>query len=219
MSSGPTGWLPFILTTFGAGVAGSVIATYGSQSSERRKARAKALNALLAFEIARQEGDVLGLDADAYETQIGQLQARFVLTGLPLKIFDLYVTAIRSVHFPITKRDTAAERLIEETGRALGNRLIYESLSLIRQSIWHPWLSVILGRSLNARRIRKTLVRVYPGVLVVERSTSVAVSSFENAIRAYGLECGARLRPTRQERRIARVMKYIEENTRAAEPK
>lgn len=54
MSSGPSGWLPLVFTTLGAGVAGSIITAYGTQARARRKARSRAMTALEQIEATRR---------------------------------------------------------------------------------------------------------------------------------------------------------------------
>jgi|SRR5450755_4199150 hypothetical protein len=215
MSDGPTGWLPLILTTFGAGVAGSVIATYGGQAQQRRKARSEALSALQKFDFGRQEAERLGLDPDAGEHQLAQLQATFILAGVPLKIVDVYLLAARSVNYRVTLGKTEVQRLMDKTGRNLGDTLINDALNLIRQTMWHPWFSLALGRTIRAPIIQRRIQRVFPGLRWKANSTKAALSSYDSATRAYRIELGARLRPTRDERRTARLERYMAKYLRA----
>ena len=97
MSSGPSGWFPLILTTLGAGATGAVISTYGTQTRERRQARAAAREALRNVENLTPSPDTreqVAAALDAFDTSA-------MLAGLPRKVTVLHREArLRSCWYP-----------------------------------------------------------------------------------------------------------------------
>jgi len=97
MSSEPSGWLPLVLTTLGAGAIGAVISTYGTQTRERRHARAAAREALRDVENLTPSPDTrerVAAALDAFDTSA-------MLAGLPRQVTALHREArLRSCWYP-----------------------------------------------------------------------------------------------------------------------
>lgn len=163
MSSSPTGWLPLILTTFGAGVAGSVIATYGGQARERRKARSQVMDCLQRLETARVTRPVVeGFDYN--DKDMAELSARAVLAGVPQYLVSLYQHANEAPRYlkPNDNPDQfLPENRLKHARFNLGFTLPNDAAALLARAVWHPWLSLLFRRS-RARKLRELINRVFP---------------------------------------------------------
>jgi hypothetical protein len=183
MSSGPTGWLPLILTTFGAGVAGSIIATYGGQSRERRKARSEVMASLEKLESARLTRP--GIEAFDYDdTDMAELVARCVLAGVPrylVSLYELANAAPRYLGTPDSNRHNqpAVATRLDDARHRYARVLADDARSQLARAVWHPWLSAIFWRP-RARRVRKQIIRVYPQGEVTKMRAHV-LSEWESA--------------------------------------
>jgi hypothetical protein len=80
-------WVTLIFTTLGAGAVGSIITTYGSQTRERRAARAQARDCLRrAVNLARTLNP---LHADI-TAALDELDTSAMIAGLPRGLVDLH---------------------------------------------------------------------------------------------------------------------------------
>jgi hypothetical protein len=182
MSSGPTGWLPLVLTTFGAGAVGSLIATYGGQSRERREARSQVMASLQKLETARLTRPVIkGSDYD--DEDMAELSARGILAGVPQYLVSLYQLANEAPRYGGTPRPgrSSAELDFDEAQEMLAFTLIDDAAILLARAVWHPWLSVFFRRR-RARKVRDLIIRVFPSESHRGKETrSWALSGWESA--------------------------------------
>ena len=163
MSSSPTGWLPLVFTTLGAGVAGSLIATYGGgQLRERRKARSEVMASLQRFETARLTRPA-GEGFDYDEKDMAELSSRCVLAGIPQYLVSPYQLANEATkHRKPESRPgrPSAEVNLDEAVDFVADALTNDAAALLALAVWHPWLNVFLRR--RARKLRDLIIRVFP---------------------------------------------------------
>lgn len=167
MTSGPSGWLPVGIASgtslLAGGSAGALISTYGGKGRERRKIRSKAMTALLELETKRHSqpmGDRLK-NADA--EGIANLQARCMLAGVPYQLVELYATADkrwRHVPLPKTSPPDFANDPQPWLEIMLAGEVLNHAARLLRQALWHPWLSKPTRRW-RARKLKSTLDLVF----------------------------------------------------------
>jgi hypothetical protein len=159
MSSGPVGWLPLVFTTLGAGIVGSVIATYGGQARARRKARSKVVACLQKLEIARLTRETTdGLDYDQHK--MGELRALCVLAGVPQYLMNLYQAANEGPKGPArthTANASPEEVKLSEMTDTLGVSLAGQAALVLVWTVWHPWLSLLFRRPYASILKRRTL--------------------------------------------------------------
>ena len=138
-----TDWATIILTALGSSVLGSIITTYGTQTRERRQARAQAREAIrqvqdLTFPVPTHE---------QLSAALGNLETNAMLAGLPKKLTGLNREAL------YIRRDFLA-RAAEpgpSSGSVLANpdtdmefasdHIAAETLQLLVDTTWHPILS------------------------------------------------------------------------------
>jgi hypothetical protein len=186
MSSGPTGWLPLVLTTLGAGAAGSVIATYGGQSRERRKARSQVMACLQRLEIARVTRP--GNEPFYYDDKgLAELSTRCIVAGVPQHLVHLYELAndVSRGSGGREQPDRPAARVRLEEARDL---LIYSATTdvaaLLARTVWHPWLSVLFRRR-RAKQLQDRIMTAYPGANAEKRMGAYALEEWESANAEY----------------------------------
>lgn len=85
-----TDWVPIVLTALGSGALGSIITTYGTQTRERRQARAQAREAIrqvqkLMFQVPTHEQLTAALD---------NLETSAILARLPKRLTGLNSAAL-----------------------------------------------------------------------------------------------------------------------------
>lgn len=164
MSSGPSGWLPLVFATLGAGVTGSLIATYGSQAAERRKARSGVIASLQKLENARRQR-VMQKQFDFSENDLAELETQCVLARLPRYLVATYrlaneVSRSQFDRDDITFDTPSAGRLHRYT-RVLCDLLIERSAEQLVANVWHPWLTALYIRRRN-RNLLKALHEIFP---------------------------------------------------------
>jgi hypothetical protein len=187
MSSGPTGWLPLVLTTFGAGAAGSLIATYGGQARERRKAQSEVMACLQRLEIAR--ANLTASERFNYdEKDMAELSARCVLAGVPQYLVSLYQLANDAPRYqkPDDSRGGSfLKKDLDEARFQLAYALMDDAAALLGRAIWHPWLSMLFRRR-RARKVRDLIARVFPHETYRGRTwTAFLLSEWEQADAAW----------------------------------
>jgi hypothetical protein len=160
MSSGPTGWLPVIVTSLtslaAGGSAGAFITTYGGKARDRRKIRSDVFAALSSIEIARrskpyENGPSVG------EPQIAELETKCMLAGVPRELTYLYKAA--NDQFKDARPPTTAATLNDLVGFAAhlaALMAIGHAADLISNALWHPWRSRPL-RHWRARKLEKMI--------------------------------------------------------------
>jgi len=79
-----TAWVPIVLTAIGSGALGSVITAYGTQTRERRQARAQAREASARCRTSPSRGA-----PGAGRRHAWQLETSAMLAGLPKKLTAL----------------------------------------------------------------------------------------------------------------------------------
>jgi hypothetical protein len=147
MSSIPSGWLPFLFTTLGAGVVGAVITTYGAQRRIRRETRSRALETLERIEAARYArgvNEVFSHDHEAF----AELEARCMVAGVPRRLV---------YWFNALSQAAAGTRMPLGPMAAIFNLISYSAF-LTRQSLWHPYLCKI-SQPFQLRRLRRAVDR------------------------------------------------------------
>lgn len=161
MSDAPSGWLPFVVTTLGAGGAGSLITTLGSQSRERRRVRSEALECLQRTETTRMAQPLSGepyYDADRF----AELQTKCLLAGVPRHVVTLYDDfASTAANRPLDLSQPVHIASTQTIGRLLIVKLIERVASIIIEFFWHPWLSRIFF-SRKLRRIEQIFNEAFP---------------------------------------------------------
>jgi hypothetical protein len=186
VSGGPSGWLPIIVTTFGAGIAGSLIATYGGQARARRKARSRVMATLLRLETARLNRPAHDV-VDYSDVDMAELQARCVLAGVPNFTVRLYlVTNEDRRYYDPSWKPLPFEGSMRQAQDTLKFALISQSARLLAFTIWHPWLSIPVRR-VRARRLSRMRREMAPYAINLEHKdylTSVA-ADYREAWRTY----------------------------------
>jgi hypothetical protein len=168
MSSAPD-WL-LILTGLGSGVIGSVVTTYGTQTKERREARAQARDALRDVEdigFARKPSTAPSVsrrrqkDPQELETALGKFETSAMLARLPRSLIELHSEA---------RRRRLASDIARASGTAPDDRGLEERASgyvadqaaqLLVSVSWHPWTSRIY-RWPRTRKLRRRLDAAKP---------------------------------------------------------
>jgi len=158
MGSAATDWVTLLFTTLGGGVVGSIVATYGSQTRERRQARAEAREAIKRAEKAAVHGTYEDFDA-----ALEDLETRAMLAGLPRFVMNLYRKA-RTAQRYYHRCYEEAEKEIEENaskrnkadmwlaGSIGAARIAVQTTRLLVNATWHPWYGAPL-RWYQARKL------------------------------------------------------------------
>jgi hypothetical protein len=202
MSSGPSGWLPIIITSLtsltAGGSAGALITTYGGKGRERRRARSDVIAALSAAEVARlSRPPEAGPSANPAE--IAELQTKCMLAGVPRALPDLYKLANdRWRDKPAPPIETSADAAPRVLRHVLAMRTIDEAASLLSGALWHPWLS----RFAQPWRVRR-LENIIEGVSG-RRSEVLSTDALYEIWREYTVTTTWRDRVRNQVRRVLR---------------
>ena len=154
MTGGPSGWLPLVFATLGAGAAGSLIATYGSQAVERRKARSEVIASLQKLEDARRREHTMSERFNFSEEDLAELETRCVLARLPRYLVVTYRLANETARSAFGRNDLDLESLrsssrrLHRHTRLLCDALVERSAELLAINVWHPWLTALyVGRA------------------------------------------------------------------------
>jgi hypothetical protein len=146
-----TNWAVLALTTVGAGAAGSIVTTYGTQSRERRVARAQARECL------RQAENIAQAASTSHEQitkAMDDLESAAMIAGLPRALVDLHrIARVRSwaaSHATTPGRDALARDPAAVTCTRVG----LQAAQLLAAASWHPWRGS-LYRWHRTRRLRK----------------------------------------------------------------
>ncbi len=139
-----TDWAPIILTALGSGALGSIITTYGTQTRERRQARAPAREAIrqvqnLTFPVPTHEQLTAALDNLETSVMLARLPKR--LTGLNREA--LYIR--RDVMASVAEADSPdnPESANSRSDMAFASdHIAGETLQLLIDATWHPALGV-----------------------------------------------------------------------------
>src|SRR5262249_479056 len=144
------GWLTLLITTLGAGAAGAIITTYGTQSRDRRNARAEVrarLNHVARLAVNRETPH------DQLRSAFREVEDAAFIAAVPQLVVDVYrdareggvgVSEARERH----EADGAIDTVVTVcAGLARG---------LFIRVLWHPWLMLPVQR-MRARQIRKLL--------------------------------------------------------------
>jgi hypothetical protein len=166
MSSGPSGWLPLVFATLGAGVTGSLIATYGSQAAERRRARSGVIASLQKLEgdrrrrATKERFDFSGEDLANLETQC-------ILARLPRYLVATYRLANEAAKTEFECKDikfeTSSDGMLHRQTGFLCDAFIQHSAELLAANIWHPWLTALYVYIGN-KRLLAAIHEVFPTV-------------------------------------------------------
>ena len=170
MSSGPTGWLPLVLTglvTGGLGsVVGSVITTYGSGMAARREARSKVIACLTSIENKRTAFS--GERFLGAKELMRELETLCLIAGIRAYAWRTYEQAINTVVAVELMGREGTVHIFRASGtnasdadRYLGDALIKRAASCVSLTVWHPWLSASYTY-LTCRMLRRALKRSFP---------------------------------------------------------
>jgi len=138
-----TDWPPIILTAIGSGAVGSIITTYGTQTRERRQARAQAREAIRqvqnsAYPVPTQEQLTATLD---------NLETSAMLAGLPKNLIAINREAIyirRGVMESVATASPPDDPSLAASNSDLAfaaDHIAGETLQLLVDATWHPILS------------------------------------------------------------------------------
>jgi hypothetical protein len=162
MSTTPD-WL-LIVTGLGAGVVGSVITTYGTQTRERRQARAQSREAI------RQVQNLI-VSPPTYEqltAALDNLETSAMLAGLPKNLTGLNREALyilRELTAPDAQPppdDVETANVISDAAFA-ADHIAAETVQLLTDATWHPVLSA--PRQWYRTRQLSRLMDIRPGRL------------------------------------------------------
>ena len=136
-------WAPIILTAVGSGALGSIITTYGTQTRERRQARAQAREAI-------RQVQSLTVPVPTYEqltAALDNLETSAMLAGLPEKLTALNREALyirrevmANVNEPSPPDDPDFANSRSDIAFAV-DHIAGETLHLLVDATWHPILS------------------------------------------------------------------------------
>jgi hypothetical protein len=154
-----TDWVPIILTAVISGSLGSVITTYGTQTGERRKARAEAREAIrqvqaLIYPVPSREQLAAALD---------NLDTRAMLAGLPEKLTALNRDAQfwqRGIFESVESGDPYIATANDVSFAV--HHVAAETTRLLIDATWHP----VLGRPRRwwlTRRLSRVMDTPRPG--------------------------------------------------------
>ncbi len=188
MGSVPAGWLPLVFTTLGAGAAGSLLASYGSQARGRRAARSEAMAFLQRIEIARGRRPINeGNDFD--DNDLAELESRCLLAGISRRLVDLYKLTNESGRYrggpnpPGSGLVVVEDPAVEELRELVRHELIVRAAGLLASTVWHPWLTAPI-RWWHARRLRRVLFRTDPSTAWLQRRGRRSLYAWEADLRA-----------------------------------
>ena len=164
MGSAGTDWPSLLLTTLGGGVIGSVVTLFGSQTRERRQARAEARKA-----ITRAEKVALHGPEEEFEPALEDLETTAMLAAFPRFLTDLYRKG-REDHLYYAHQQKEAERMSKNNKSdeksiqpsewlarsTSAGRIATEAARLFVNATWHPWAGA-LHRWYRARKLRQVL--------------------------------------------------------------
>jgi hypothetical protein len=141
------GWFTLLLTTLGAGAAGAIITTYGTQARDRRAARAEVRACLQrADRIARNRPP-----HDQIESALADVENAAFIAGMPRHVVRLYGQAF----FWSNRTDDRRPELGGEN-EAIILLAAVAAADLMVRVLWHPWLMLPVQRIL-ARQTRQYL--------------------------------------------------------------
>ncbi len=144
-----TDWAPIIVTALASGGLGSVVTPYGTQTRERRQARAEAREAIrrvqeLLYPLPNREHLSAALD---------NLETSVMLAGLPKNLTGLNREALYIRQEILAS--VAEERPVDDDTSFAVEHIADETLRLLIDATWHP----ILGAPYRWSRTRQ-LARV-----------------------------------------------------------
>ena len=160
MGSAGTDWPSTLLTTLGGGVIGAVVTLFGSQTGERRRARAEARKAIKRAEKAALHGT-----HEEFDAALEDLETTAMLAAFPRFLTDLYRKG-REAHMHYAHQQEEAERMSKDNksdeksmetsewlARSTSAALVAtEAARLFVNATWHPWAGA-LRRWYRARKL------------------------------------------------------------------
>ena len=137
-----TDWAPIILTALGSGALGSIIATYGAQTRERRQARAQAREAMrqvqnLTLLVPTHEQLTAAPDNLETSAMLARLPRR--LTGLNREALYIRRNVMASVAEADPPDDPESANSYNDIAFA-SEHIAGETLQLLIDATWHPTL-------------------------------------------------------------------------------
>jgi hypothetical protein len=169
-----TGTATLILTTLGAGAAGSLITTYGTQTADRRAARAKARDCLTKAENLSKDRDATH---EQITTAMDQLEISAMIARLPRRLIDLYRVA-RVRLWAARHATPPSGHTITDPAAATATRVGLEAGQLLSAAMWHPWLTAPY-RWHRTRRLTRLLAAGMPDHALATNRTRWASRHWE----------------------------------------
>jgi hypothetical protein len=175
VSTIPSGWLPLILTTLGGGVIGSLITTYGTQTRDRRAARADVRTRLVHAEnLARLPEPPHAQLTAAIEA----VENAALIAKVPRYIVTLYRDT-RTLAYATRLSTPPDQRRQEDSPNVVSGRVAHQATILLATTLWHPWLSALI-RWHRARQLRRVLTGGMPTRANFQRDTRHNLRKWEH---------------------------------------
>jgi hypothetical protein len=171
MGSSGTDWPSLLLTTLGAGVIGSVVTLFGSQTRERRQARAAARKAITRAEKAALHGT-----HEEFDAALEDLETAAMLAAFPRFLTDLYRKGreVQREAEKMSRENKSDEKTIEAsewlTRSKSAEQVATEAVRLFVSATWHPGLE-LCADGIGQGSLAKCWKAVHPSVLLVSPET------------------------------------------------
>jgi hypothetical protein len=173
MLASMTSWVVIIFTTLGAGATGALITTYGTQTRERRAARAQARESLRRAEQASTRAAVT--PHPVLIAALDDLDTRAMLAGLPSRLVELHREA--SLQF-WARATSLPDHGIGDPETLASGRIARRCAELLAAATWHPWRSA-LRIAWRTRRLRKILDAGMPARASLLREARLGLRGWE----------------------------------------
>lgn len=137
-----TDWAPIIFTALASGTFGSVITTYGTQTRERRQARAQARDAIRQvqnFTLPVPTEEQLNAALDSFETSAMLARLPKKLTSLNREALYMRRNSMASVAEPGLP-DTPESVIYDSDIAFASQHIATETIQLLVDATWHPIL-------------------------------------------------------------------------------
>ena len=178
-------WLAIIFTTLGGGAVGSIVTTYGTQTRERRAARAKARDSLRRVQrAARPQPGLLPPVANAGHSALlaalDDLDTNAMLAGLPSGLVTLYREATVRYWVKVVTAGTFSEMIADDQTLVAG-RVMHQSAALLATATWQPWRSAPY-RAWRTRRLRQVMQAGMPGRTALDLQSKHNLRKWEREV-------------------------------------
>ncbi len=166
-------WPLLVFTTLGAGAAGAIITTYGTQSRDRRSAWAE-----VRLRVARAE--YLAREASTSREEmmraLAEVEQAAFTAAVPWHVVAIYRSA-RIADFDAVmeqRSDPYNRRDAHSIDARISGRAAFRACEMLIRTLWHPWLTMPTRR-IRSRRIRRFLYcGLPPGAVIGWRDERAA---------------------------------------------